>query len=253
MITVKAPPNPSKKHQETNCCAGIDLETGNLIRLYPIPFRLLDDSKKFPKYSIIKVKCKKPIRDKRIESYEVDQDSIKILNHLDTKNNWAERKEVVLPAVSSSFCEIWKDAKKKSLGIFQPTEIDFEFRPASKTKTKLHAAYNQLFLFDKKLKLAEQIPYRFYYKFKCNDDANCSGHNLLIHDWELTEAYRNWRHNYENKEALLDKIKETWLDNICGPKKDIYFFVGNMWRQPKRFMVLGVFYPPKSPPVLFKH
>jgi len=65
LITIKAPPNPSKKYLETNCCAGVDLDSGQLIRLYPIPCRLLDDAKKLTKYSIIRVVCDKPIRDKR--------------------------------------------------------------------------------------------------------------------------------------------------------------------------------------------
>jgi len=50
---------------------------------------------------------------------------------------------------------------------------------------------------------------------------------------------------------LLDKIKEKWLDTLCSPKKDVYFFVGNVWLRPKQFMILGVFYPPKSHPTLF--
>jgi len=32
---------------------------------------------------------------------------------------------------------------------------------------------------------------------------------------------------------------------MCSDKKDTHFFVGNMQRFRKNFMVLGVFYPPK--------
>ena len=123
LITVKAYPNPSKKHGETVCCAGIDMDTLQWIRLYPIPFRDLDQFKKFNKYNIIKVKCYKST-DKRIESYKVDSDTIEILDHLDTSKNWARRKEFVSPTVSSSFCEILKDASQnKSLGAFKPSNV----------------------------------------------------------------------------------------------------------------------------------
>lgn len=241
---------PSKKHQETNCCAGIDLKTGQLIRLYPIPFRLLDDSKKFPKYSIIKVECKKPIRDKRLESYEINADSIEIIDHLDTKNDkkWERRKEIILPAKSTSFCQIFDDIKyKKSLGFFKPTDISFEHKKTySKNVNK--AAYCQLQLFDKKLKPLESIPYNFYYKFKCHNAANCQGHTLKIHDWEINQAYRKWKKRYPKE--LIDMIKKKWLE-IAGSKKDVYFFVGNQWRHPNQFMILGVFYPPQSEPRLF--
>lgn len=253
LITVKAPPNPSKKHQETNCCAGIDLDSEKWVRLYPIPFRLLDYNKQFPKYSIISVNCQRPTRDKRIESYKVDQDSIKILSHLGTRNNWSERKEIVLPALSPSFCKILEDVSiHKSLGIFKPTDIEFEIKKSvPKDEKKRQAAYNQYQLFDKKLKPIEQIPFSFYYKFKCYNCSNCPSHKLMIHDWELTEAYRRWRHKYEEQTVLLTKIREKWLDELCGPERDTYFYVGNMWQHPKQFMVLGVFYPPKSYPTLF--
>ena len=247
LITVKAPPTPSKNYQETNCCAGIDLDSGKWIRLYPIPFRLLGSDQQFPKYSIIKVKCQRPIRDKRIESYKADQDSIEILSHLDTKNRWSERKKIILPTVSSSFCKILEDIKiKKSLGVFKPTDISFYFKKTvSKSKVEHQMVYNQHRLFDRKLKPIEQIPFAFYYKFKCFNQPNCLGHDLKIHDWEITQSFRSWRHRYKDQEELLEKIKERWLD-MCSSKKDAYFFVGNMWKHPKRFMVLGVFYPQKT-------
>lgn len=247
LITVKAPPNPSKKYQETNCCAGIDLATGEWVRLYPIPFRLLQYDKQFPKYSVISVNCVRPLRDKRVESYNPDQDSIKILQHLSTENKWAERKKSVLPTLSSSFCRILEDVKiNKSLGIFKPTNIKFEIQKTiPKDEQKRRASYEQYRLFDKKLRPVEEIPFSFYYSFKCHNSADCPGHKLMIHDWELMQAYRCWQQRYSGQDLLLDKIREKWLDDLCGPKKDTYFYVGNIWQHPKQFMVLGVFYPPK--------
>ena len=52
LVTVKAYPNPSRKYTETVCCAGIDIDTKKWIRLYPIPYRDLDESQKFKKYNI---------------------------------------------------------------------------------------------------------------------------------------------------------------------------------------------------------
>lgn len=55
LVTVKAYPNLSRKYGETVCVAGIDLDTNQWIRLYPIPFRDLDSDQKFKKYNIIEV------------------------------------------------------------------------------------------------------------------------------------------------------------------------------------------------------
>ncbi|HUT30181.1 MAG TPA: hypothetical protein VMX13_10350 [Sedimentisphaerales bacterium] len=194
------------------------------------------------------------MRDKRVESYKVDQDSIRILRHLPTAHKWSERKKIVLATLSPSFCKVLEDVSvHKSLGVFKPTDIDFEIKKSvPRDEQKRRTAYDQYHLFDKRLMPVEQIPFSFYYRFKCRNSPNCPKHKLMIHDWELMEAYRRWRHNYTYQSLLLDKIREKWLGTLCGSTRDTYFYVGNMWQRPKQFMVLGVFYPPKSAPSLFK-
>lgn len=247
LITVKAYPSPSRKYGETVCCAGIDIDTARWIRLYPIPFRDLDTSQKFKKYTIIRVRCRKAPDDHRPESYKVDSDSIEKLAYLDTKQNWHSRKEIVLPTLSPSFCNIVQDiGQGKSLGVFEPSNTNFFWKKAIlEDEAKRKACYAQLSFFDRKKKAIEQIPFDFYYDFKCNRDPNCPGHQLPIVDWEIGQAYRDWRRKYRVEAQLLQKIKERWLDLICSRKNDPYFYVGNMKRFHDQFMVLGVFYPPK--------
>jgi len=247
LITVKAYPNPSKKYGETVCCAGIDVDTLQWLRLYPIPFRDLDSSQRFQKYTIITVKCWKADDDHRVESYKIDADSIKKLSYLDTKQKWEDRKKIVLPTASSSFCNILQDTPKNiSLGTFKPCNIDFSWKKSEmESQDKRLACYAQLSFFDTKKKAIEQIPFDFYYHFKCQDQTNCPGHILPIVDWEIGQAYRNWRYKYKPQELLLQKIKQRWLNLICSEKNDVYFYVGNMKRFRDHFMVLGVFYPQK--------
>ena len=247
LITVKAYPNPSKTYSETVCCAGIDVETLQWIRLYPIPYRDLDSSKKFKKYTIISVRCRKASDDHRIESYKIDMDSIEPISHLDTKQKWESRRKIVLHSVSTSFCSILEDTtENKSLGTFKPCDIDFSWKKASlESEAKREACYAQLSFFDTKKEAIEQIPFDFYYQFICNGQPDCPGHKLPIIDWEIGQAYRDWRYKYKTQELLLQKIRQRWLDLICSQKNDVYFYVGNMKRFHNQFMVLGVFYPKK--------
>lgn len=247
LITVKAYPHPSKKYTETVCCAGIDFGSKQWIRLYPITFRDLDESQKFKKYNIIKVRCQKATRDHRIESYKVDTDSIQIIDHLDTKEKWLRRKEIVLPMASTSFCQILRDINQnKSLGMFKPSDIKFAWKKSSYEDQQKHQeCYAQLTFFDKRKRAIEKIPFDFYYSFKCFNAPQCPSHTLSIIDWELGQAYRSWRYKYNNQDTLLDKIKERWLKRMCAEKNNVYFYVGNMQRFREQFMVLGVFYPPK--------
>jgi len=76
-------------------------------------------------------------------------------------------------------------------------------------------------------------------------DTDCPGHKLPIIDWEIGQAYRDWRYKYKIQEQLLQKIRQRWLDLMCSEKNDVYFYVGNMKRFHNEFMVLGVFYPKK--------
>jgi hypothetical protein len=247
LITVKAYPNPSKKYGETVCCAGIDIDTLEWVRLYPIPYRDLDSSRKFKKYTIISFRCHKAPDDHRFESYKIDAESIEPISWLDTKRNWEARAKLVIPTISPSFCRIMEDvAKNKSLGAFKPSNIDFSWSKATmEVQARREACYAQLSFFDKAKNAIEQIPFDFYYHFECHARKNCPGHKLPIADWEIGQAYRDWRHRYKSQTLLLQKIREKWLDMMCSPNRDVYFYVGNMKRFHNQFMVLGVFYPKK--------
>lgn len=247
LITVKAYPNPSTKYVETVCCAGIDMETGSWIRLYPVPYRDLDSSKQFKKYTIIKVRCRKTPHDTRVESYRIDSDSIEIVRLLGTANNWHQRRQIVFPTLSLSFCQILRDTESgRSLGMFRPCDVEFSWKKSTPTdQAGREACYAQLSFFDKQKNAIEEIPFDFYYRFRCAGFEDCPGHKLAIVDWEIGQAYRDWRHKYEPMDLLLEKIRERWLTRMCAETNDTCFYVGNMVRFRDKFMVLGVFYPKK--------
>jgi hypothetical protein len=49
LILCKTYPSPSAKYAKTSCVAGMT-ESGRLIRLYPVPFRLVADEQQFKKW-----------------------------------------------------------------------------------------------------------------------------------------------------------------------------------------------------------
>ncbi len=249
LVTVKTYPNPSKKYGETACCAGVDLENNQLIRLYPIPFRDLDSDKQFKKYNIIEIDCYRSTKDNRPESFKINSDSISIKDYLDTdKGLWRRRKEMLSNVPVKSMCQVCKDAETDnlSLGFIKPENIEFKYSKRSPgDPKKRQACYDQLNLFSKQKNPIEEIPYQFYYKFKCANTKGCPGHELSIIDWEIGRAYRKWRLSYPDENVRLDKIEQKWLEISNTDKKDVYFFVGNMNRRKDIFMVLGVFYPKK--------
>jgi hypothetical protein len=114
--------------------------------------------------------------------------------------------------------------------------------PASAISERTARAAQQSLLAPWKSPL-EILPYRFKYRFRCSDPG-CGGHNMACVDWEVGQAFRRFREDYGEQQALV-KMKEKFLDQMCGPSKDPVFFTGNAFARPNVFLILGVFWPPR--------
>lgn len=246
LVTVKTYPTPASKGAEVSCTAGIT-DDAKWIRLFPIPFRFMGGSQQFNKYQWIEVAAKKS-SEPRKESFEVDIDTLRILSEpLPTKDAWKARKEVVLPLRAPSLCYLRRTQKQTgdTIGLFKPKTIHkFVIEPDTSDWTPAERAkLLQLSFYDKpSLKPLEKIPYKFSYKFTC-DDPNCKGHKLVCVDWELGQAYRRWRQKYgtEWEWAIINRFE---TDMIL--RYDTYFFVGTVHGYPSAWIIIGLFYPPAA-------
>lgn len=248
-IVVKTAPHPSISYREIVCTAGIT-ENGKWIRLYPISYRYLNFSQRYQKYQWIKAQIKKNEKDKRIDSYRPNPNSIiPIGKPVGTKNNWQERKKILLPTLSQSLESI-KEAHDKynvSLGIFKPKTInDLIIEPDDRQWSQKHQeVLGQQVLFERQTKELEKIPYRFRYKFQCND-KDCKGHTLQITDWEIYELYRRLKDKYRfDIDKVLNGIKKKWLDEFWKGNLESYLIVGTS-NPYQTFIVLGVFRPKRE-------
>ncbi len=96
LVTVKTYPTLSRKYGELVCTAGL-LENGSWIRLYPVPFRLIDFEERYKKWDWIEAELIKSSNDNRPESYHPkDHREMSIVGHLKTTENWRERRRIVL-------------------------------------------------------------------------------------------------------------------------------------------------------------
>jgi hypothetical protein len=75
LILCKTYPSPSAGYTETSCVAGID-ESGKLIRIYPMPFRIVNDEQQFKKWQWISARIEKASKDHRPESHRIFVDTI---------------------------------------------------------------------------------------------------------------------------------------------------------------------------------
>lgn len=250
LVVAKTYPNLSKKYDRTVCTAGIDLDTNEWMRIFPIRFFDLPYNQRFSKYDIIEIEVEHTSDGKytRKESHRAKDSSIRILEHLDTEDNWAKRKEILLPLLSKSVEELSSkyDADHTSMGIIKPKKIvDFVATPIERCREwekDLVMGIQQTLDFMAYKSPLEKIPYKFSYVFECDDPA-CKIHDLMIEDWEICQLYRSEKQRLGEEESLL-KVAQKYKDQFLNTK-DLYFTLGteNNWNN---WLIISVFYPKKE-------
>lgn len=256
LITVRAAPNPSQQYNETSCVAGVDLDNRTPIRLFPMPARFLNDTRRFKKYDVINAPVKKAPSDTRPESHNINHDQVEVVGHVNStpRDGWATRWEHVRHfEQGNSICELRRQisahgkSESPSLTLIKPREIiDFsiERKPADDWTPAEIAKMSQQNMFLPNRPPGEQlefIPYIFRYRFLC-DDPSCGGHNPSVLDWELAESYRQWTRRYGDdwERQLRSRYEEDFINN-----KDLRFFMGTNNQYPESWMIIGIYYPPR--------
>lgn len=252
LITVKTYPIPSSKYDELVCTAGVR-EDGSFVRLYPINFRDLPFGQQYRKYQWIAVNAGRyGGRDARKESYRPDCDSIKLLGEpIPAKGNWSQRAKYALAQRSLSMEDLYEQQRRDrtSLGVFRPKRVYnlVVKRDAAEWKASFKAALAQHRLWDDRKVTREpprKVPFRFYYRFEC-DDARCRrDHRMMIEDWEVGALYWRMRDHGASPNEAAGRVRAKFFDELCGPTKDTHFFVGTILAHPQTWVVVGVFWPP---------
>lgn len=142
LIAIKTYPTLSETYDELVCTAGFK-EDGSWIRVYPIPYRKLNFSDRYKKWQWVEMDVVRNTKDFRKESYRPTniENEFRLGEVLDTKNNWAKRKQIVLKNVRYNMSELISEAKNKrigtSLAVLKPKEIkNFIWEPCEREWNK---------------------------------------------------------------------------------------------------------------------
>lgn len=246
MVTVKAAPNPSEAHGETVCVAGLRLDPGHegWVRLYPVNFRFLEEEHTFRKYDVISLRAT-PANEARRESWRPHIDTIKTETHLD---GWAARLPYLQPHANVTMCELNRRAKSggPSLGLVHARTVDGldveehpGWNPDEQRKIDAFLAQTELFETGRPKTALEAPQFRAFFRWHCRDER-CDGHRQGLLDWEFTAFQRHLTGSIAEREA---SIRARWLEHVCAPERDVFFYVGNQAKRHHVFSVLGVVYP----------
>lgn len=255
LITVKTYPTLSRKYGETVCTAGVR-EDGSWVRIYPVPFRRLDEKEQYRKYDWLNCSLVRNTSDPRPETYRPhDTAELEPAGHIGTDDAWRERRGLLLHTarVYTRLGEIIDGAKanKLSLAVFKPTRVtDFiweeEDRAWDADKLRqMREQTNQLQIFAEDawrqtFEVIPKLPYSFSYRF---EDADGRSSELQILDWEAGALYWNCLRSTDGDEkTALQKVRRKYLDEFC--RSDLHFFLGTTqefhFRAPNPWVIVGV-------------
>ena len=253
LVAVKTYPELSKTYGETVCTAGIRKD-GTWVRLYPVPFRRLDEREQYKLFDWISCPLTKHLGDGRPESYRPTGE-IERVGHVGTSENWRERRELFLgpQRAFKSMGQIIHAAKNNvmSLTVFKPARvIDFEWEEAERKwdpgkLEAVRAIAAQPDMFDdqswrRTFSIVDKVPYNFHYRI---EDAEGRESRMRILEWQIGALYRNCLRLTEGDEGqALAKVKQKYFDQFL--KTDVHLFLGTTlaWhrRAPNPWTIVGV-------------
>ena len=234
-ILVKAFPQHSQKYEETVCCAGIT-DAGQLIRLYPITYRRLSAENRFVRFDLIEALLTKSTSDPRPESFRVDHDSIRVIEH--GKSLSDENKVMLWRSHVAASLDALKNENKtteRSLGIIQPDagSLKFFWRDAEAAE-KEEARGMQASLFEQPLKPLDPPEFVFGYKYA----SGGTPHTHTIQDWEVQAAYIAYQRRYGTRDEALKMLEQEYGTRI--PTHHPHFIMGTMKLHPRNFILIGL-------------
>ena len=231
-----------------SCTAGVR-STGEWIRLFPVPYRLLSADQQFRKYQEVDVEIIKAVNDQRPESFRLqDPNAIEIIRDVPSAGDWAARWARVSHLDSCCMCCLRKrlaESDSPTLGFFEPFQIDrLEIAPGTPNWTDAELAkLRQLSLSgDVPPNELEKIPFKFKYHYRC-PHSDCNGHAQSCTDWEMAQAFRSWRRKYQGdwESKFREKFEEEMIHRFRTR-----FFVGTVHNHPNSWLIVGLWYPPRA-------
>lgn len=229
LIIGRAYPEPSRKHIET-VCTGAITEEGELLRLYPVPLRYLQENQKYRLWTWARFVVQKSADDKRRESFRVREDSIEIISQVASKSEQFALLRKGIAKDRETLDEKYR-SEWTSLGIIEIEFINLEAR-LPRTNWKRDKSYiNQAHMFVDRKPL-DQPAIELKLTFRCKNNAACPTHSSRLIAWEYMEAFRNFARRYGSGLAAFGRIKDATIKRFANPNLSSYALMGTHSRYP---------------------
>jgi len=244
LIIGRASPEPSKKHLETVCTGGVT-ENGEVVRLYPIPWRYLEEEERYRQWTWAEFEIAKDPSDKRKESYKVKKGSIRILSQ---SEDWSEKFAFLKKAIvkdRESLEQLYRE-NWTSIGVIEIELVKFYAQTQTKNWEEDKSYIKQFLLYEDRKPL-EQLPIEMRLTFRCKNNPNCKTHDSSLIGWEYMEAFRNFRKTYGSAENAVEVLKHAMQTKFSDAQRNAYALMGTHRFHPI-WMVAQLYFVPKNLP-----
>jgi hypothetical protein len=256
LILAKTYPSPSAKYTETSCVAGIT-DSGEMRRLFPIPFRLIEKGRQFKKWQWIEAMVEKAPSDHRVESHKVYVDTIIPQETIEPKRRWAGRIPWIdrIPTFTDfADIETSRTNHKITLALLRPERVvelviskadSPDWTDAEKALLLRNEMQENLFKEEdvrQYINTLRKVPFNFHYKYACDTPEGEKFYKHKIIDWEACALYWNCRksHGERWEKPFRAKLEQALV------RSDLMLLMGNQHRFADQWLIISVIYPPKQ-------
>ena len=251
LVTVKTAPRPTDRYDQTIYAAGVSADPfrPGWIRLAPIPVRELGPGAAFGTYDIISVDARPVGPCPRRETWRPVPHTLVREHHL---RQWRCRRPWLDPYLGEPLCQPHRNTSGRpdvpALVLVRPRQVDeLVLAPhpgwTSEQRRRLDTYADRLDPAGRQERGPLREP-RFTgdYRYRCAA-YDCTGHRQTILDWEFVALQHRLAGLPDDR--LRAALTTAFLHRICGPDRDLAFYLGRSATRPDAFDVLGVYWPPR--------
>jgi hypothetical protein len=241
MVNCKTYPAVSRKYLETVCTGAISRD-GHFTRLYPTPFRFLDEKEQYGRWDIIRVRAYRDAKDPRPESWHLEPG--RPIDIIDTVKSETDRWEWMRKGVFDSTEQMEKQGRTNGLVEIVPTEL--YWKPEEKTwwAGQLEVLTQGNLFHDEQLmqSLSERVPWQFKLRFTEKSTGREGDQKVLA--WSYYQGFRRQLRELGDHQKALSAVRDTIYQSTLSPDRSVFAIFGTHSRFGQ-WMISGLYHVPK--------
>jgi hypothetical protein len=242
LVNCKTYPAVSKKYLETVCTGGMSRE-GNFVRLYPIPFRFLDEKEQYDRWDLIRVRVYRDTKDPRPESWHLEQgSSIDIIENVQSET---ARWEWMRKGVFDSSEQMEQKGLTNGLVEIWPAELYWEPESKKWSANQMQVlTQGNLFHSEQLMQsLSERVPWQFKLRFTEKTTGRKFDQKVLA--WSYYQGFRRQLRELGDDQKALAAVREKVYQSIMNPDRSVFAIFGTHSRFG-HWMISGLYHVPKA-------